>query len=177
MCILHNTIINRCQLDRKTAKTAHQSKDENRRHRIRNRKPRRPATDSRRPHTHHRHRTHERRTFYGTPSATAKSGNMQKPNPKALGRKLLQHPKRLRCRAHGTRQKRLPLRPNRSGTRAGGSGQGKRAHENRKTTQVPVCPEKTATIAHMLAECKLFGKVQKMGHMPKKLNFIRSSRT
>ena len=131
MCILHNTINNRCQLDRKTAKTAHQSKDENRRHRIRNRKPRRSNPDSRRPHSRHRHRTHERCAPNRTTGTAAKSGNVQEPNPETLGRKLLQHPQRLRRSAQRTRQKRLPLRPNRSGTRAGGSGKGKRAHKNR----------------------------------------------
>src|SRR3990170_8027255 len=146
MCILHNTISNRCQLDRKTAKTTNQSKDENRRHRIRNRISRRPTANRRRPHPHNRHRTNERHTPHRTPSTTAKGRNVQEPDTETLGRKLVQHTKRFRCCAQRTREERLPLRPNRSGACVGGFGQGKRAHENRQTTQVPVRAKETAAL-------------------------------
>ena len=151
MCILHNTIINRCKLDTKPSKAPNQSQNENRRHRIRNRIPRGPTANRRRPHPRHSNRTHERHPTHRTPSSTAESRNLQELNPETVGGKVVQHSKRAGRGAHRTRQKRLPLRPHRSGPRIGRFGQRQRAYTYRKTTSVSVRPEKTSNISHQIS--------------------------
>jgi len=146
MYILHNTINNRCQLDRKTAKTTNKSQNENRRHRIRNRIPRRPAANRRRPNTLHSNRTHERHPPHRTPSTTRQSRNMQRRNPKTLGRKLVLHAARLKRSPQRNGTTRLPLRQNSRSPRANRLGERRHTHPRRKTTQIPIRPKKTPTI-------------------------------
>ena len=149
MCILHNTISNRCGLDRKNAKTPNKSKDENRRHRIRNRISRRPNPNRRRQNTLHSHRTHERRASYGTPSTTPTRGNMQRRHIETMGRKLVHHCPRLRRSTYGTGKKRLPLRPHRRSTRTNRSGERQHTHENRQAAQIPIRPKKTPNMSRV----------------------------
>jgi hypothetical protein len=153
MHILHNTINNRCQLDRKTAKTTNKSKNENRRHRIRNRIPRRPTANRRRPNTLHSHRQtqkystiHRRRT----PSTPTQSRNMQRRNPKTLGRKLVLSTARIKRSPQRNGKKRLPLRPNRRSPRPNRPRQRRHPKPRRKTTTIPIRPKKTPTITKSL---------------------------
>ncbi len=149
MHILHNTINNRCQLDRKTAKTTNKSKDENRQHRIRNRIPRRPTANRRRPNTLHRNRQtpkHQPNHRHRTPSTTTQSRNMQRRNPKTLGRKLVQPTKRTKRSPQRNGKKRLPLRPNRRSPRPNRPRQRRHPKPRRQTTPIPIRPKKTPRI-------------------------------
>ena len=148
MCILHNTINNRCQLDRKTAKTTNKSKNENRRHRIRNRIPRRPTANRRRPNTDHSHRqtqkhptNHSRRT-----TSTTQSRNLQRRNPKTLGRKLVFSATRLKRSPQRNGTTRLSLRPNRRSPRPNRPSQRRHPNPRRQTTPIPIRPKKTPII-------------------------------
>ncbi len=149
MCILHNTISNRDPLDTKPAKTTHQSQNENRRHRIRNRKPRRPDTNRRRPHPPNRHRTtenHAARRRSPTRLSAATCRNMPRRHPEALGRKLVQPATRAGRRAQRTRKKGISLRQNSSGPRTSGPSQGQCSNAHRQTTKIPIRTKKTAAL-------------------------------
>ncbi len=158
MCILHNTINNRCQLDRKTAKTTNKGQNENRQYRIRNRIPRGSAANRRRPNTLHRNRktqrhpTNRRRKT----STTTQSRNMQRRNPKTLGRKLVLHAKRTKRSPQRNGKKRLPLRPNRRSPRPHRPRQRRHPKPRRQTTPIPIRPKKTTTIAILNAENQRF---------------------
>jgi hypothetical protein len=144
---LHNTINNRCQLDRKTAKTTNKSK--NRRHRIRNRIARRPTANRRRPNPIHRHRQtkkHPTNCSRRTPTTTPQSRNMQRCNPKTLGRKLVLSAARLKRSPQRNGKKRLPLRPNRRSPRPNRPSQRRHPNPRRQTTPIPIRPKKTSTI-------------------------------
>jgi len=150
MYILHNTIANRCELDRKTAKAANQGKDENRRHRIRNRSPRRPATICCGQNTFYRNRKTQRHTPRRTPSTTTTRRNMQRRNPKTLGRKLVLRAARLKRSPQRNGTQRLPLRPNSRSPRANRPRQRRHINKRRKTTQVPIRTKKTTTVIHQV---------------------------
>ncbi len=125
MRILHNSIYNRCKLDTTTAKPTNTRKNENRRHRIRNRSPTRPNPNRRRPHPSHRHRPpqkHQPRPNSRTTRILTKSRNLPRRNPETLGRKLLHPTTRPRRSPHRTRTQRIPLRPHRCSTRISGLG-------------------------------------------------------
>jgi hypothetical protein len=153
MHILHNTINNRCQLDRKTAKTTNKSKNENRRHRIRNRIPRRPATNCRRPNTINcnrqtqKHTTNHGRRKTSTPT---QSRNMQRRNPKTLGRKLVQPIKRTERSPRRNGKKRVPLRPNSRSPRPNRPSKRRYSKSRRETTPIPIRPKKTPTITGLI---------------------------
>ncbi len=150
MCILHNTINNRCQLDRKTAKTTNKSQNENRQHRIRNRIPRRPTANRRRPNTLHRnHKTQRHPTNHRKTSTTTQSRNMQRRNPKTLGRKLVQPTTRTKRSPQRNGKKRLPLRPNSRSPRPNRPRQRRHPKPRRQTTPIPIRPKKTPTIANL----------------------------
>ncbi len=121
MRILHNSIYNRCKFDTTTAKPAITRKNENRRHRIRNRSPTKPNPNRRRPNPRHSHRTpkkHKPRPSSRTTSPTATRRNLQRRNPKTLGRKLFYRTQKPRPSSHRISQTRIPLRPNSSSPRA-----------------------------------------------------------
>jgi len=146
MYILHNTIANRCELDRKTAKAANTREDENRRHRIRNRSPREPVADRRGSHTRNSHRTHERHSPHRTPSTTATRRNLQRRNPKTLGRKLVLRAARLKRSPQRNGTQRIPLRPHSRSPRPNRFGERWHTHARRKTTQIPIRTKKTPPV-------------------------------
>ncbi len=79
--------------DRNPAKTPHQSQNKNRRHRIRNRIPRRPNPNRRRTHPPNRHRPpqrHPTRPRHRTSCTAAPSRNLQRGHPETVGGKLVQ---------------------------------------------------------------------------------------
>lgn len=145
MHILHNTIINRWKIARNPAKTPHTRKNENRRHRIRNRIPRRPTTSSRRPHTRHSHRTHENRQLHRAPATATTRRNMQRRNPKTLGRKLVLRATRFKRSPQRNGTQRLPLRPHSRSPRTNRFGQRRNPYASRKTATIPIRTEATAT--------------------------------
>ena len=150
MYILYNTIANRCELDRKTAKTANQGKDENWRHRIRNRIPRRPTAIRCGQNPLHRNRKTQRHTLNGKSRATAKSRNMQRRNPKTLGRKLVLRATRLKRSPQRNGTQRLPLRPHSRSPRSNRLGERWHPHPRRKTPQIPIRTKKTPTIVQAI---------------------------
>jgi hypothetical protein len=150
MHILHNTINNRCQLDRKTAKTTHTREDENRRHRIRNRKPRRPAAIRCGQNTLRSNRKTQRHTLNGASSAAAQSRNMQRRNPKTMGRKLVRPAQRLKRSPQRNGKKRLPLRPHSRSPRTNRLSERRHTHARRQTTPIPIRPKTTPTITILI---------------------------
>lgn len=146
MRILHNTINNRWQLDRKNAKTPNTRKNENRRHRIRNRITRRPTTSSRRQNPRHSHRTHENHQPHRTPSSTTTRRNMQRRNPKTLGRKLVRPATRTKRSPQRNGTTRLPLRPHRRSPRPNRPSKRRHTHPRRQTPQIPIRTKKTSTL-------------------------------
>jgi hypothetical protein len=150
MCILHNTIANRCELDRKTAKAANQGKNEDRRHRIRNRSSRRPTAIRRGQNPLHRNRKTQRHTLNGKSRAAAKSRNMQRRNPKTLGRKLVLRAARFKRSPQRNGKKRLPLRPHSRSPRPNRLGERRHPYTRRKTTQIPIRTKKTPIVIHQV---------------------------
>jgi len=147
MCILHNTIINRCPLDTNPAKAANQSQDENRRHRIRNRISRGPAANRRRPHPRNSHGAPERHPTHRATNAATQSRDLQEYHTEVVGGKLVQFSKGLGRGTHGTGEKRVSLRSNSSCTRIGRFGQGQCLDKNRQTSTISVCAKKTSLLA------------------------------